>query len=80
VTLADSNGNPVNNAGANGTVTLSLKTGTGTLGGTVIGTIAVGASSVTISGVTYTKAESGVEPREPLAWSNWTGSPPRAEP
>ncbi len=41
-------------------VTLSKKTGTGTLGGTVIGTISSGSSSVTISGVTYTKAESGV--------------------
>ena len=43
-------------------VTLTLKngTGTGTLGGIVSGTIAANSSSVTISGVTYTKAESSV--------------------
>ncbi|MHA8071868.1 invasin domain 3-containing protein [Aquirufa ecclesiirivi] len=59
VTLTDANGNAVN-ATANGTVTLSLKTGTGTLGGTLTGTITSGSSAVTISGVTYTKAETGV--------------------
>ncbi len=41
-------------------VTLSLRTGTGTLGGTLTGTITAGSSQVTISGVTYTKAEGGV--------------------
>jgi len=41
-------------------VSLSLKTGTGTLGGTLTGTIAAGTSQGIISGVTYTKAESGV--------------------
>ncbi len=41
-------------------VTLSVNTGTGTLGGTVSGTIAAGTTSVTISGVTYSKAENGV--------------------
>jgi len=45
---------------ANTAVTLSRNTGSGTLGGTVSGTILAGTSSVTISGVTYTKAESGV--------------------
>lgn len=45
---------------ANTTVTLSLDTGTGVLGGTLVGTLAAGASSVTISGVTYSKAETGV--------------------
>ncbi|RXK46375.1 beta strand repeat-containing protein, partial [Aquirufa rosea] len=60
VTLTDANGNPVN-ATADGTVTLTLKTGNGTLGGTLTGTILNGGSDVTISGVTYTKAESGVE-------------------
>ncbi|MHA8088644.1 beta strand repeat-containing protein, partial [Aquirufa sp. Wall-65K1] len=59
VTLTDVNGNPVN-ATADGTVNLSLKTGSGTLGGTLTGTILSGGSSVTISGVTYTKAETGV--------------------
>ena len=41
-------------------VSLSLATGTGTLSGTLTGTIAAGASSTTISGVLYNKAESGV--------------------
>jgi autotransporter-associated beta strand protein len=41
-------------------VTLSVKTGTGSLGGTVSGTILAGSNSVTISGVTYSKDESGV--------------------
>ena len=41
-------------------VTLSLNTGSGTLGGTLTGTILAGQSSVIITGVTYTKAESGV--------------------
>lgn len=41
-------------------VRLSIKTGSGLLGGTLSGTIPAGASQVTIGGVTYTKAESGV--------------------
>ena len=41
-------------------VQLSLKKGSGALGGTVTGTIAPGASQVEIRGVTYTKAEGGV--------------------
>jgi hypothetical protein len=41
-------------------VTLSLTTGSGTLGGTLTGTIPAGTNSVTISGVTYSKAESPV--------------------
>jgi hypothetical protein len=52
-------GTPTNVVSATG-VSLSLKTGTGTLGGTLTGTIAAGTNQVTISGVTYTKAESGV--------------------
>ena len=42
-------------------VSLSRKTGTGTLGGTLSGTIAAGSNQTTITGVTYTKAESAVE-------------------
>ena len=42
------------------TLTLKIGTGTGTVGGTTTGTILNGTSSVTISGVTYTKPESGV--------------------
>jgi hypothetical protein len=41
-------------------VSLSLNAGSGTLGGTLTGSIAKGASSVTISGVRYSKAETGV--------------------
>ncbi|MEI6564038.1 MAG: autotransporter-associated beta strand repeat-containing protein [bacterium] len=48
------------NVSANTPVTLSLATGTGNLGGTLAGTILTGSNSMTISGVTYTKAESGV--------------------
>ena len=55
----DGNGNPLN-VTANTGVTLSVNTGTGTLGGTLTGTITAGNNTVTISGVTYTKAQSGV--------------------
>jgi hypothetical protein len=41
-------------------VSLSRRTGTGTLGGTLTGTIAANTNQVTISGTTYTKAESGI--------------------
>lgn len=41
-------------------VSLRLKMGSGPLGGTLTGIIPAGASEVTITGVTYTKAESGV--------------------
>ena len=41
-------------------VSLSLNTGSGTLGGPLAGSIAKGANAVTISGVTYSKAETGV--------------------
>ena len=41
-------------------VRLCLKTGTGSLGGTLTGIIPAGASQVVISGVTYTAAEGGV--------------------
>ena len=40
---------------------LSLNTGTGTLGGTLTGTIPASADHVTVSGLTYTKAETGVK-------------------
>jgi len=55
----DMSGTPANVVSAT-VVNLSLKTGTGTLGGTLTGTIAAGASQVTITGVTYTTAESVV--------------------
>src|SRR5439155_4769294 len=41
-------------------VSVSLKTGSGLLRGTLTGTIPAGASQVAIGGATYTKAESGV--------------------
>ncbi|MCX6872807.1 MAG: hypothetical protein NTW21_03220 [Verrucomicrobia bacterium] len=53
-------GNAPANVTADTEVTLTRKSGTGTLGGIVSGTITANSSSVTISGVTYTKAESGV--------------------
>jgi hypothetical protein len=55
----DASGNPANVDSTTG-VSLSRSTGTGTLGGTTTGSIANGASSVTISGVTYSVAETGV--------------------
>lgn len=48
-----------NVASATGVI-LSLKTGAGTLGGYLTGTIAAGTNQVTITGATYTRAESGV--------------------
>ena len=59
---AQDESNTPTNLTADTEVTLALKigTGTGTLGGTTTGTISNGHSSVTISGVTYTKAETGV--------------------
>jgi YD repeat-containing protein len=59
VRAQDAGGQPANVTAATG-VSLSLKTGTGTLGGALTGTIPAGASQTTIAGVTYAKAESGV--------------------
>jgi hypothetical protein len=55
----DARGNPANVTSTTG-VSLSRHTGTGTLGGTLTDSITSGANSVTISGVTYSKAETGV--------------------
>jgi hypothetical protein len=60
VVQAQDNGGTPQNVRSNTAISLSLNTGTGTLGGTLTGTIPAGTISVTISGVTYTKAESGV--------------------
>jgi MBG domain-containing protein/YDG domain-containing protein/concanavalin A-like lectin/glucanase superfamily protein/uncharacterized protein DUF2341 len=59
VQAQDANGNPASVA-VDTVVTLSVKTGSGTFTGTVTGTITAGNSSVTVTGATYTKAESGV--------------------
>ncbi|MDA3933307.1 MAG: choice-of-anchor D domain-containing protein [Gammaproteobacteria bacterium] len=59
VEARDANG-VAGNVSIDTSVTLSLKTGTGTLAGTLTGTIPADTNSVTISGVTYSKAESGV--------------------
>ncbi|TMF03079.1 MAG: hypothetical protein E6I38_13990, partial [Chloroflexi bacterium] len=61
VEAQDPGGTP-RNVAASTAITLSLKpgTGTGTLGGTLTGSIPANSSSVTISGVTYSKAETGV--------------------
>jgi hypothetical protein len=56
----DSGGTPRNVPTATG-VALSLGAGTGTLGGTLTGTIPAGTNFVTINGVTYNAAESGVQ-------------------
>src|SRR5439155_990489 len=57
----DAGGNPTNVTGGTALgFSLSRTAGTGTLGGTLSGTIAIGANTVTVSGVTYSKAESGV--------------------
>src|SRR5205085_2603367 len=42
------------------TVTLTLATGSGTLGGTLTGMIAAGTNTITISGASYSVAQSGV--------------------
>jgi hypothetical protein len=55
----DASGSSANVGVATG-VSVLLKTGTGQLGGTLTGTIAAGSNQVTISGVTYSKSESGV--------------------
>jgi len=59
VTSEDIGGSP-SNVIAPTSVSISLKTGTGTLGGTLTGTIAAGQDTANVSGITYTKAESGV--------------------
>ncbi len=48
------------NVSANTDISLALQTGTGSLAGTLSGTIAAGSNIVTISGVTYNTAESVV--------------------
>ncbi len=55
----DVDGNPANVTATTG-ISLSRHAGSGTLGGTRTGSITSGANSVTISGVTYSKAETGV--------------------
>ena len=59
VQAQDAYGNPANVTSNTG-IGLSVATGTGFLGGTTAGQIDSGSSSVTISGVTYTRAETGV--------------------
>ena len=61
VVVESRNGNSVATpVSANTAVTLSVKSGAGTLGGTLSGTIPAGQSQVTIIGVTYGTAQSGV--------------------
>jgi hypothetical protein len=60
VTLTDAYGNAAPNGGASGVITLSRKSGTGSLGGTTSAAVPVGATAVTVIGVTYSQAESGV--------------------
>ncbi|GBD04914.1 hypothetical protein HRbin20_00484 [bacterium HR20] len=51
------------NVQANTTVVLELASGTGSLSGSLTGTLAAGANTLTISGVSYNVAESGVQIR-----------------
>ena len=61
VTVQSLNGsNSLVNVTNDTAVTLSVATGTGSLGGTYTGTITAGTNNVVISGVTYSKAENGV--------------------
>jgi hypothetical protein len=55
----DAGGNPLNVSGDTG-ISISLKTGTGTLAGTLIGTISAGTNQISISGISYSKAEGGI--------------------
>jgi hypothetical protein len=55
----DASGNAAN-VTSNTAFSLARATGTGTLGGTATGIIANGTNSITVSGLTYNKAESGV--------------------
>jgi len=59
VQVLDTSDTPINVTGAT-EVTLTRRLGSGILAGVTNATIALGTSSKTISGVTYTKAESGV--------------------
>ncbi|MEQ8523240.1 lamin tail domain-containing protein [Gracilimonas sp.] len=59
VQAQDSDDNPAN-VDSETDITLTLATGTGSLGDTVTGVMANGSNTVTISGVTYDEAESGV--------------------
>jgi hypothetical protein len=59
VQVQDGSGSPADvTAGTD--VTLTKSTGTGTLGGTTAGTIAINTNSITISGVTWSTASTGV--------------------
>ncbi len=57
---AQDNSNVAQNVSANTDIILSRSGGTGSLGGTLTGTISAGSNIVTISGVTYNTAESEV--------------------
>lgn len=62
VQAQDANGVPANVTSAT-QVTLTRETGTGALGGTLVGTIPAGANSIAFDNVTYNTAESGVSIR-----------------
>jgi len=60
VVQAQDGGGTAQSVVANTMVTLSLNTGTGTLGGTLTCTITAGTNSCTVAGATYSKVETGV--------------------
>lgn len=60
VVQAQDGGSTPQNVAANTVVTLSLLSGTGTLGGTTGCTIVAGSNSCTVTGVSYSVAEAGI--------------------
>lgn len=62
VTLADAQGSPIT-ADAASEIALTVDTGVGALSGTITGTLAAGASQVTIEDAVYDHAEGGIQLR-----------------
>jgi hypothetical protein len=60
VVQAQDNAGLPRNVSTNTGITLSLKNGTGALSGTLTGAIPAGSNQATITGLTYSKAESGI--------------------
>lgn len=60
IVQANDNNNTAQNVATNTQISIALNSGTGSLGGTLTGTIPAGSNSVTINGLTYNKEESGV--------------------
>ncbi|HLX72053.1 MAG TPA: MBG domain-containing protein, partial [Verrucomicrobiae bacterium] len=61
VTIQSQNGGAPSPVGQGTAIKLTLHSGSGVLGGTLVGTIPAWSNSVTITGVTYSVAQSGVQ-------------------